>query len=136
MVAQDSPVLEACDGVLDASAPLAVPPPGGIPHDAASAKPWRHELVDATVSAVGEDPPVLSTQDLDRGAAVMNGVVAVSWSAARDRDDAAIVVRDQDLDVARPTVVLGRCRHRVIARRDERTVEDPGPAEVSGRSAW
>ena len=47
-----------------------------------------YELADPAVAAVGQDPAVLAARHLDRGSAIMDPVVAVARSAARDLDDA------------------------------------------------
>jgi hypothetical protein len=68
MISQDAPVLEASDDMLDAGAPLAVPPPRGIADDPAMSKHGRHELFDAAIAAVGEDATMQVAQSLDLGA--------------------------------------------------------------------
>ena len=68
MISQDAPVLEASDDMLDAGAPLAVPPPRGIADDPAMSKHGCHELFDAAIAAVGEDATMQVAQSLDLGA--------------------------------------------------------------------
>ena len=81
MIAQDAPIFEPGDGVLDARPTSTVATPRGVSNDAATREAWCNELVDASIAAVGENATVVLGQLLDDRAAVVNGVVTVAWSA-------------------------------------------------------
>jgi hypothetical protein len=100
MVAQDSPVLQAGDGVLDASAAAAVASPRAVAQDAPAAEDRCDQLVDAAVTAVGQDASVEAAECLDRGAAVVHRIVAIAGATGGRGDDAEIAAARQDLGIA------------------------------------
>ena len=53
--------------------------------------------MDAAVAAVGQDPAVLATQHLDRGAPIMDRVVAIARPAPRRLDDAPVAPTNENL---------------------------------------
>jgi hypothetical protein len=125
MIAQDAPILEPSDGVFDAGSPAAVTVPGSVADDPVAAKQRRHQLANATIATVGERATVFSTELLDARATVMQRIVAVARPASGRRDDPEVAPTDQDLRVARPPVVFRLRGARMIARRDQRPVDDP-----------
>lgn len=90
----------------------------------------RDELANPAISTIGEHATVTTGQCLDVGSSVVNGIVSIAWATTRDGDDAQVAAADEDLGVARPPVVLGLCRDVMIARRDKRSVDDPGATSV------
>ena len=100
MVTKDSPILEACNRVLDTRSSLAMSPPFRVPHDAVVAEDRRYQLGHAPISSIGEDSPLGLTDGLKRRAAVMNRVVTVSGSTCNDGDDPQISAADEYLCVA------------------------------------
>jgi len=78
MIAEGAPVFEPCQGVLRACATLAVASPVFTAEDSVALEDRREELVDAAVAAVGQDPAVLATQRLDRGASIVDWIVAIA----------------------------------------------------------
>jgi hypothetical protein len=143
VVAQDSPLLEARDGVLDPSAPPPVAPPGGVSHDSIASKHGGDELGDAAVAAVCEHAAVTAAQLLDDAAPVVHRIVAVAGTSTGDGDDAPVGVTDEDLQVARPAIGLRLGCGTVIARRHEGAIDDPGATAVAPwaaaqerREAW
>ena len=65
MVAEDAPILQPSDRVLDPGAAPSVSAPGSVAHDAVVSEHGRHELDHAPVAAIGEHSTVSSTQLLD-----------------------------------------------------------------------
>jgi hypothetical protein len=59
MIAQNAPVLQSGDGVLDAGSSAAVSTPLSVTHDSVLAKHRCDQLGDAALSAVREDTAVL-----------------------------------------------------------------------------
>ena len=59
MIAQDAPVLEASDGVLDPGSTSTMAAPCSVSKDPVPAKRRRDELGDSAVSTVGEHATVL-----------------------------------------------------------------------------
>src|SRR5574338_338695 len=102
--------------------------------DPAMSKHGRHDLVDAAIAAVGEHAAMQVAQSFDRGASVMNAVVAVARATTCDGDDATVAMADEDLEVARPAVGLGFRGDAVVARWHERTVDDPRAAPITERA--
>ena len=125
VITQNTPVLEARNGVLDAGSAATMATPGSIAHDAAAAKHRCDELGDAAITAIGQDAAMLPAQHLDRRATVMDGIVAVTRPACRGGDDLEIAPLDEDLRVARPPVVLRGCGSAMVTRRDERAIDHP-----------
>jgi hypothetical protein len=78
MIAQDTPVLEASDGVLDPCSTSMMSTPCSVAQDPVPAKRRRDELGDAAVGTVGEDATVLLAERLDVRASVVHRVVAVT----------------------------------------------------------
>ena len=76
--------------MLDASAPATVPAPGRIPNDPILSERRRNELWNAAVAAVGEHISVLETETLDPRTAIVDRIVAVTWTGSIDGDDAEI----------------------------------------------
>ena len=58
MVAEDSPVLQLGNRVLDPGTASSMSAPGSVAHAAALSKHGRYELGDAPVTAIGEHPPM------------------------------------------------------------------------------
>jgi hypothetical protein len=125
MIAQDAPVLEASDGVLDPGSTSTMATPCSVSQDPVSAKPRRDELGDSAVSTVGEHATMLLAKRLDVRSAVVHRVVAVAWATCDRVDDSQIAPADQDLGVARPAVVLGTGRPSMVAGRDQRAIDHP-----------
>lgn len=119
--------------MFNARATPAMPAPCLVPQNAVPPEDRRPKLGDSAIAAVCEDATVLLTEPLDARAAVVDGVVAISWAAAADRKDPKISAAHQHLDVARPAVVLGFRRRLVIACRQERAVNNPGLASIDCR---
>jgi hypothetical protein len=65
MIAEDPPVLEAGDGVLDASAAPAMPTPGAIADDTIPSEDGDAKAADTAVSAVRENATMPKAQRLD-----------------------------------------------------------------------
>jgi hypothetical protein len=63
--------------VLDPGTPPAMATPGTIADDSIPAKDRGDELGDAAVATVGQDAPVLLAERLDRGATIMDAIVAI-----------------------------------------------------------
>jgi hypothetical protein len=80
MVPQDTPVLEASDGVLDPGSTSTMSAPCSVAQDPVRAKRRRDELGDAAVGTVGEDATVLLAERFDVRASVVHRVVAVAWT--------------------------------------------------------
>lgn len=100
MVAQNSPVLQAGDRMLDPRAAAAMAAPGQVAQDAIAAEDRRDELGHAAVAAIGQNAPVVLAERLDRGATVVDGIVAIARSPGGRRDDAEVAAASQDLSVA------------------------------------
>jgi hypothetical protein len=130
MVAQDAPVLEPGDGMLDTSPPLSMVTPPVVTHEPVLAKARCHELVHTPVAAIGEYPSMLARETRQVGASVMIRIVAVAWATCGGRHDEQVAVTYQQLRVTRPAVVLGSRRAAMIAGRYERPVDDPCPPPV------
>ena len=129
MVAQDAPVLEPGDGVLDTSPPLSMAMPLVVTHEPVLAKARCHELVHTPVAAIGEYPSMLARETRQVGASVMIRIVAIAWATCGGRHDEQVAVTDQQLRVTRPAV-LGPRRAAMFAGRYERPVDDPCPPAV------
>ena len=65
VVAEDAPILEPCDGVLDSRSTSTVDSPASVADDAAIAKQGRAQLGDASVSTVCENSAVGLAQGLE-----------------------------------------------------------------------
>jgi hypothetical protein len=102
VIAEDTPVLEACDGVLDACSTSAMETPHAIADDSVLAKHGCDELGDTSIAAVGEDAPVRLAQRLDERAAVVQRIVAISGSSSDGGDDAEVSSANEELCVAGP----------------------------------
>ena len=126
VVAEDAPVLEASKNMLDPSAKASMTTPGAIANDSISMKDGDAKAVNPTIPAVGEDVTMLEAKRLDERAPVMKGVVTVSGSPGRGCDDAAVAPADQDLSIARPTIVLGFGGSGMVAGGNQGSVDDPG----------
>ena len=100
MIAQDAPVLQASDGVLDARSAVAMATPRSIAHDPATAKHRCDELGYAAIATVGQDAAMLLAERLDRRTAVVDRVVAIAGPTGRGGDDPEIAPPDEDLRVA------------------------------------
>ena len=116
--------------MLDASTTFSVPPPCSVADDAIASEPRRDELGDAAVAAICEHAGVVLTEPLDLRATVVNGVVAIAGPAADHGDHVQIGATDQDLGIARPSV-LGLRSECVVARRHEGAIDDPRPAPIA-----
>ena len=130
MISKDPPVLEPGDGVLDASAPTPMSTPGVVAKDAASLEDGGDELLDPPIAAVGEDASVVLAQALDDRATVEHRIVAVAGASALGGDHVEVRTTDEDLRIARPPVVLGFRSGRVVTRRNQRPIDDPGPPAI------
>ena len=71
MVAQDSPVLQAGDGVLDSSAAPTMATPRAVAQDAPATEDRRDQLGNAAVTPVGQYAPVVPAEGLDHGATMV-----------------------------------------------------------------
>lgn len=131
VIAEDAPVLEASDDVLDAGSAAAVATPSTVTQDAVPAKARRDELGNTAVATIGEDAPVLLAERRNRGFSIVHRIVAIAWTARGGGDDPQIAPTREDLCVARPTVVLRACGAAVVAGRDEGSVDDLGLAPVA-----
>lgn len=127
VIAQDPPLLEPRDHVLDPRATPAMSPPRVVPHDPVATKHGRDELVDASIAAIGEYAAVQAAQTLDETASVVHRIVAIAGASTRDRDDTAVGVTDEDLR-------LGFRRGAMIAGRHESAVDDPGATAIPVRA--
>src|SRR5437868_4389624 len=106
MVAKHPPVLQPCDGVLDACSSATVATPRTVSDDPVAAEDRRDQFGHTAIASVSQHASMPSTQSLDDRGAVMHRIVAVAGTASTDRDDAQITTADEDLRVARPPVVL------------------------------
>ena len=125
VISKDSPVFEACDGVLDASPSTTMHPPGTISHDAVLAEARRSQLGDSAVPAIGQDTTMCLAEALDRGASIVNDVIPIPWTAGDGCDHGEVASTNQDLRIARPSIVLRLGRVAVIACRDQGSVHHP-----------
>ena len=66
----------------------------------------------------------------DRGASVVDRVVAISWATGSYSNDAKVAATHEHLRVARPAVGLGFRSARMVARWNERAVDNPRPSEI------
>lgn len=125
MIAKHTPILESCDGVLYARSSPTMTPPRRIAENSAATKYRRDELENSAIPTVGEHATMLPTHGFEVTATVMDWIVAVAGPAAADGDHVQVRSADEDLGIARPTVVLGLRRDGVIAHRDQGAVQDP-----------
>lgn len=130
MVAQRTPVLQSSDRMLDASPAAAMPAPTSVTDDPIATKSWRDELGYAAITAVRKHTAVALAHRLHHRAAVVNRIVTVARATGRCCDDMQIGTTHHELSVARPAIVLGASSGCVVARRDERPVDDPRPAPI------
>ena len=100
MVAQDAPVLEPRDRVLDPSASLSMPPPRLVSDDPILVKSRRSQFRDSSIAAIGKHAPVLATACLDARAAIVNGVVSIPRSTTGHFENAKIRATSEHLRVA------------------------------------
>lgn len=111
--------------MLDASTSSAMATPRSVTYDPIRSKDGGNELGHAAIAAIGKDAPVLLAQRLEHRASVVNRIVAVAWATRGRCDDSQIGSPDEDLCIARPPVVLRLRGPRMIARWDERAIDDP-----------
>lgn len=62
---------------------------------------------------------------LDRGASIVNDVIPIPWTAGDGCDHGEVASTNQDLRIARPSIVLRLGRVAVIACRDQGSVHHP-----------
>lgn len=130
VVAENTPVFESGNRMLDACPPPTMSSPASVSRDAATTKPGRNELGNSAVRAVRKHTSVKPREPLDLASTVVNRIVAIPGAAAADRDHAEVRTADQNLYVARPAVVLGLGRDGVIARWHKGPVDDPAATTV------
>src|SRR5882672_9008664 len=106
MVAQDTPVLEASNRVLDPGSTSTMSAPRSVAQEPVTAKYRRDELGDSAIATVGKDAPMLLAERLDVRAAIVHRAVAVAGTIRGDGDDPQIASADDNLRVAGPAVVL------------------------------
>jgi hypothetical protein len=111
--------------MLDPRTPLAMETPTAIRNDAVATEDRRDELGHAAIATVRQDTPVVATPRLDFGPPVVDRVVAIARPAGHNRHDVKVGSSHEDLCVGGPAVVLRLRGMRVVARRDQRTVDDP-----------
>ena len=100
-IAYYAPVLETSDGVLDATATLAMSTPhSSVSDDPVASKGRRDELRDISIAAIGQDTSMAAAHRLDGRAAVVKRIVAVTRPAAIDADDAEIDATHEHSSVA------------------------------------
>jgi hypothetical protein len=131
MIAEHAPVLQPCDRMLDACTALAMAAPGSIADDPVVTKDGCDQLADTAVAAVGEHSSVVPTPRLDIRRSIVDHVVTIAGSAARDSDDAEVGAPDDQLYVAGPSIVLRLGGRAMIARGDERSIDDPCAAVIA-----
>ena len=100
MIAEDAPILEPGDGVLDTGSSAAVAAPGGVATYTTADKPRGHELVDASIAPVGEHPSMTPAQAFDGGAAVVDWIVPIARPTRFGGDHVKVRSADQDLGIA------------------------------------
>lgn len=100
VVAQDTPILEAGDRMLDTGSALAMNAPRPIADDSPLVKARRSELRNTAIAAVSENSPVSSAARLDDGSAVVHRIVAVAGPARCRRHDHQVTAANQDLCIA------------------------------------
>ena len=125
MVAQDAPVLQTGDRVLDPGTAASMAFPGPIAADPCALKDRCDELRDAAIASVSEDATVRLAQCLEMRAPVVNRIVAIARPAGGGGDDAQIAATGEDLRVAGPAVILRASGTAVIAGWYQRAVDDP-----------
>lgn len=108
----------AGDGVLDTRSALAVSTPCSVAHDATGLEARRDELAHAPVATIGEHaavPPGTAFRPVIVGNERSRcGCRGHHWQPRRS----GVTAPDEDLDVARPPIVLRLRDRSVIARRD------------------
>ena len=123
-LAEDLPVFESCDDVLDACFDPAVRPIVVVVDDSAGVVASRvGDRGDAAVSAVTED--YTTTDQVGQGMASHDDVVAVAGPARADGNHLSPVSADDDLCVDAAPVVLADRGDRLIVAWDEGAVDNP-----------
>jgi len=120
VVSKDPPVLDPGNGVFDTRAPSAMSTPGIVAKDATAPEDGGDELLDTAIAAIGEHAPVSAARTLDHRSSVEHRIVAVAGASELGGHHVEVRAADEDLRIARPPVVLGLRRGRMVPRRGAR----------------
>ena len=87
MVAQDTPVLEASNRVIDPGSTSTMATPPSVTQDLSSAKDRGDELGNSAVRTVGKGAAMLLAERLDGRVTVVHDIVAVARATRSDGED-------------------------------------------------